>query len=89
VAPATDAICEPCPNRRGTLCESETKIRALDAAHAKVLALRPGDRLTWREAKQRIAERMTDEQFDSACAPCSWKALGVCHTALTRLRRQA
>ena len=58
---------------------------ALDAAHARVLGLSEGDRITWGEAKERIASHMTLEAFHEACAPCEWKALGVCEAALTSL----
>lgn len=85
----TDSICAPCPNRQGSLCSTQQKIQSLDDAHAQVLGLKPGDRLTWGEAKARIAARMTDERFDSACAPCGWKALGICKLALDRLREES
>ncbi len=84
VAADTDSICEPCPNRREKLCTSEEKIRKLDRAHAAILGLSPGDRLSWKEAKQKIARSMTLEAFHEACAPCSWKALGVCEAALKK-----
>jgi hypothetical protein len=86
VAPATDSICEPCPNRRGELCTTEPKIRALDEGHARVLGLKTGDRLSWGEAKRRLADRMTPAAFDEVCAPCGWKAAGICASALGELR---
>ncbi len=86
VVAGTDSICEPCPNRRGSLCETETKIRLLDDAHAKVLGIRAGDRLTWGEAKTKIRNHMTIENFHMACAPCAWLKAGMCETALTKLR---
>ncbi len=86
VVGGTDSICEPCPNRRGVLCETEAKIRTLDDAHAAVLGIRPGDRLTWGEAKTKIRERMTIEKFHAACAPCAWLRAGMCEKALTKLR---
>ncbi len=85
VSETTDSICAPCPNRRGDLCETETRIRALDAAHARILGLKAGDRLTWGEAKMRIREKMNLENFESACAPCSWKRAGICERALRAL----
>ncbi|MCC7443119.1 MAG: DUF1284 domain-containing protein [Bdellovibrionales bacterium] len=88
VTGATDTICEPCPHRRGTLCETEGKIRALDGAHARVLGLRGGDRLTWGEAKRRIAENFTVEAHRRACAACSWQVMGLCEEALVDLRRE-
>lgn len=84
----TDSICHPCPNRTGTTCTSEAKIRALDQAHQHMLGLKVGEILTWAEAQERIVERVDDEGFDRACAPCAWKALGVCESALRELRRK-
>lgn len=89
VVGGTDRICAPCPNREGDFCSTETKIASLDRAHAKVLELRTGDTLTWGEAKRRIMDKMTPEKFHQACAPCSWRSLGVCERALLRLRRGA
>jgi hypothetical protein len=86
VVEKTDSICAPCPSKRGDLCESQAKIVELDHAHANILSLREGDVLTWGQAKQKIVEHFTDEAFESACAPCSWKPLGICKEALTALR---
>ncbi len=81
----TDSICAPCPNRRGQLCQDQSKITRLDEAHAKALDLRPGETLTWGEAKRRIRERITQPVFNRICEPCSWKALGICARALEKL----
>ncbi|MGE0614404.1 MAG: DUF1284 domain-containing protein [Bacteriovoracia bacterium] len=88
VEAATDSICEPCPNRRGRLCETEEKIQTLDRGHAEVLGVRPGETYTWREAKRRLAERMTFEAHERVCAPCGWKKLGYCKTALTNVKKE-
>ena len=89
VAEATDAICAPCPNREGALCSAEPKIQKLDQAHAKVLGLKAGQVLTWDEAKKLLARKMTFEAFHIACAPCAWKAMGVCETALRKLKSES
>jgi len=86
VVEKTDSICSPCPSRRGELCETQAKIDKLDGAHAKILSLKEGDVLSWGEAKARIARDFTEEAFESACAPCSWKPLGICKAALTELK---
>lgn len=86
VTEITDSICEPCPNRRATLCTDQEKIISLDNAHAAVLKLKSGDVLTWGEAKQRIIENIDQSCFDKICEPCSWKATGICETALYKLR---
>lgn len=82
----TDSVCAPCPHRRGKLCETQGKIDKLDQAHGALLRVSPGDRLTWGEAKQRIADSISLEDFDRICAPCEWQALGVCRKALEALK---
>jgi soluble lytic murein transglycosylase-like protein/outer membrane protein assembly factor BamD (BamD/ComL family) len=86
VVEAADSICQPCPNRQGQGCASEDKISKLDREHAAILGLKPGDRITWGQAKKLLAEKMTMAAFDRACAPCSWKSMGVCEAALKRLK---
>lgn len=81
----TDSICAPCPNKHDLLCTTQTKITALDNAHAEILNIKTGDVVTWGEAKQKIANHMNLEQFHKACAICSWKELGVCEQALKNL----
>jgi uncharacterized protein len=81
----TDDICRPCPHRQAQRCESQAKIDQLDQAHARVLGLRPGDELTWQEAKARIKSQMSIDAFNRACAPCEWKRLGICEKHLRAL----
>ncbi len=88
VIEGADSICSPCPNRKGSGCESQTKIDRLDRAHAEVLGLKNGDRLTWGQAQERISERFDLTSFDQACAPCGWKALGVCAQSLSALLKR-
>ena len=82
----TDFICEPCPHRREQLCTSQEKILRLDRAHAEVLGIQPGEKITWGEAKQRIRERMTMEAFHRVCEPCEWKKLGICEEVLRGMK---
>jgi len=85
VVGSADSICSPCPNRQGSGCASAKKIQRLDEEHALILGLKPGDIVTWGQAKQLLAKKMDLEKFDQACAPCSWKAMGVCEAALKKL----
>lgn len=86
VTDAADAICGPCPERRGTGCVKQARIDALDRRHADALGLAPGDVLTWAEAQARIAERVRPESLDRLCAGCAWLPLGLCKAAVARLR---
>lgn len=81
----TDDICAPCPEKRGKNCTSQLKIDRLDQAHAQVLNLSPGYKLTWGEAKKRIKESITVEVHHKICEPCPWRELGVCEKALKKL----
>lgn len=83
----TDSICSPCPSRREKRCIEQDKISTLDTAHAAILNLAPGDKITWEQAKKRITNLMTIEKFDAACAPCQWKKLGICENVLFRSTR--
>ena len=85
VTGAADQICAPCPKRRGEGCEAGARIAALDAAHAAALALAPGDRLTWGEAKARIRAAVPAGSLRHLCAGCEWEPLGLCAAALARL----
>jgi len=87
VVSTSDHICQPCPHRRGDRCENESKITQLDQAHSQILGLKDQEVVSWGQAKERIREKMSIEDFHSACAPCEWKKLGVCEKALKRLRR--
>jgi hypothetical protein len=78
VVSETDSVCAPCPHRRDQLCETQEKIIRLDNAHASMLQIQPGEKITWGEAKKRIHEKVTPELFHAACAPCEWKKFGIC-----------
>jgi hypothetical protein len=78
----TDSICAPCPSKRDNLCVVQKKILKLDSAHADVLGIKPGETITWGQAKERIRNQMTLEKFHHACAPCAWKKLGMCENVL-------
>ena len=85
VVPAADALCGPCPKRRGMGCTSQGKIDRLDAAHAARLDLMPGERLTWAEAELRIAARVHPGDLSTLCAGCQWLGHGYCEGALADL----
>lgn len=78
VVEESDQICQPCPHRRASTCEQEVKIQALDRGHAKVMAWKVGETLTWKEAKDRMRQHLSLDQFHEICAPCAWKPYGIC-----------
>jgi uncharacterized protein len=83
-----DAICAPCPHKRGMGCQKSTKISALDTRHAAALGLTHGDDLTWADAQARIRAQVAPGDLASLCAGCAWLELGVCEDALARLHTQ-
>lgn len=86
VAEYMDDICAPCPNKLdNTICKIQNKIVRLDKNHAEILDIKPGDRMSWGEAKQRIKEKMSVEKFDNACSGCQWKPYGLCEMSLKEL----
>ncbi len=85
----TDAICTPCPKRRGNLCENQDKIATLDARHARALGLFVGSKLTWGEAQRRIIKRVPPGSLKQLCKGCQWLELGLCETALKALHDQS
>tara|TARA_R110002095_G_scaffold144487_5_gene124932 strand:+ start:1314 stop:1724 length:411 start_codon:yes stop_codon:yes gene_type:complete len=85
VTTKTDDICAPCPHRRGTLCEKQSKIEALDRAHSTALDVFEGDEITWREAKKRLAS-FSLEDHHRICKGCQWLDDGLCAQALHDLK---
>lgn len=83
-----DAICAPCPSRRGMGCAMADKISALDRRHADALEIVPGQRMSWAEAQARAVARLVPDDLDRICAGCRWLDLGLCKGALDRLRQQ-
>ncbi|MEM6338313.1 MAG: DUF1284 domain-containing protein [Pseudomonadota bacterium] len=81
-----DSICSPCPNKLDDiLCKSQSKIVKLDNAHKEILAIKTGEFISWKKAKNRIKQNMSIEKFHSACDGCSWKQYGVCEQKLSDL----
>jgi hypothetical protein len=80
-----DAICAPCPSNLGQTCVKQDQIAALDTRHADRLQLRPGDGLTWQEARERIRDKVAPGDLAQLCAGCQWLELGYCEAALRDL----
>lgn len=88
VVATADAICAPCPHRRGEGCTRQRRIDGLDQRHAQALELRAGDVLTWGEARRRIATLVKPNDLDRLCAGCQWLPLGLCKKAVAQLREE-
>jgi len=81
-----DDLCGACPNCAQGSCCNEDKVDRLDTEHARILGIKPGERITWGEIKKRLSQKMTPEEFHTACASCEWYAAGYCRQALNALR---
>lgn len=87
-----DSICVPCPHNLSKsgdtpapLCRKQSFIDVLDRRHGNALHVRDGDILTWNDAKKRIKDNVTVEDFHRMCEGCAWKDFGVCEEALRTL----
>ncbi|SMO51718.1 hypothetical protein SAMN06265221_103196 [Paracoccus laeviglucosivorans] len=81
-----DAICAPCPSRRGDSCVSAQRIWGLDSRHADALGLEGGETITWAEAQGRATSRLRPDDLDYLCHDCRWLELGMCKSALAALQ---
>lgn len=87
VAKYMDDVCTVCPNRiDDVVCKTQDKIVGLDKRHSEVLGLKSGKVLSWKQAKDKIKEKMTVEKFHYACQGCNWKVYGVCQESLENLQ---
>jgi len=85
IVTTADAICAPCPHRRGVSCSKAAQIAGLDARHAAALGLKNGDRLTWGAAQARIRRHVAPDALANLCAGCQWLELGLCARGLAQL----
>jgi hypothetical protein len=87
VVRGSDSICSRCPhnNVQSSTCSDEATSMKLDRAHSAILDLQDQEIFSFREAKQKIKERMSLELFYEACRPCEWQSLGHCEAALKKL----
>ena len=88
VVSSCDDICRACPKRRARQCIQESTIQSLDQAHADALDIRVGQKITWKDAKDRLKERVSIADFHRICSQCAWKKLGHCEKALRALQRE-
>ncbi|CUH40355.1 hypothetical protein JSE7799_03087 [Jannaschia seosinensis] len=84
-----DAICAPCPSRRGLGCEKDPQIQELDAAHADILGIAVGDTLSWGECLERVRDRVVPKDLARICAGCMWLPMGMCERKVAAFRKVA
>ncbi len=91
VVDGLDSICNPCPNKGDGICapngkSDEDRIQLLDRAYFKTLNLKPGQKLHWSEVLNLIKIKVSEDDFNKNCEPCSWKKLGYCLEALKKIK---
>lgn len=87
-----DAVCEACPHEsRTTGCtlngaQTEAAIQAQDRLVLKLLGLRPGESVTWKELLRRISIHVSGDDLPTICGQCRWLSLGYCSSGIDQLR---
>lgn len=81
----TDSICQACPRREDALCEHQDSIERIDDGYQQILGLQENQVLSWDQAKEKVKDLVTLDQFHFICQKCEWKRFGVCEGALKRL----
>lgn len=77
VTDGCDAICEGCPNNRRGVCETDEKVRAIDARAIEAMGLHSGDALPWQELSALAKEKIIlPEKLKNVCRDCEW--IDVC-----------
>ncbi|MFO0752165.1 MAG: DUF1284 domain-containing protein [Thermodesulfovibrionales bacterium] len=71
-----DAVCTQCPSLEDGRCshseQADAEIREMDARAMELLRVRPGERLAWREIRERIPP-VFPLWHKAFCIACGWK----------------
>ena len=71
-----DEVCFSCPHRNGDQCDEQEKVRLFDRKALELLEFRPGDILTFDEAKAlQNALVFRPGRFSEICEGCEWQDL--------------
>ncbi len=66
-----DDLCKNCPNRRGAQCETEEKVRSMDAGVRACLSAEQG---TWASFED-AARALLEGSWTGICGSCQWFSL--------------
>jgi uncharacterized protein len=81
-----DDICATCPENMGNgKCSKQELVTSLDEAHSKILRIKENEIITWKNIKIKLVKYMNLNNFNAACAKCSWKQLGICDKVVKNL----
>ncbi len=87
-----DAVCGACPHRAAAGCTlngmgSEAGMQAQDRHVLKLLGLKAGSVVRWRDVLDRIRASVKGSDLPSICGQCRWLPLGYCKEGIDRLRQ--
>ena len=87
-----DDICGACPHGQASECtlhsrNNEAHIMEQDLRVLNALGYSDGDTTNWSSLVQRIGQSITPDDLDTICGGCPWLPMGMCKTALQRLRQ--
>ncbi|MEW9083166.1 DUF1284 domain-containing protein [Caldanaerobacter subterraneus] len=84
-----DNICALCPNNIDGECKIESypgSVREKDRAVLKILGIKVGEVIRYRDIVNKIKENMTEEKMMNICKDCEWFGLGYCLEGLKKLK---
>ena len=74
-----DAICAACPHNLCGVCETDEKVRSIDARAIEALGLSFGDTLSWRDLQTRVKDKiLAPGKLSGVCRDCEW--IDLCKT---------
>lgn len=74
-----DDLCSACPNKKGSICESEEHVQTFDSKVREFCGIKQGDSSEWASLYERVSEKiMAAHRFEEVCGDCAFA--NVCHT---------
>ncbi|WHE07448.1 DUF1284 domain-containing protein [Thermoanaerobacterium thermosaccharolyticum] len=86
---SVDNICEKCPNNFSGMCKNEhhkDSIKEMDDAVLKVIQIRPGTYMKYKDVKAKMKISIKKDVFDLVCSNCDWKKYGYCVEGVENLK---
>ncbi|QSZ27713.1 DUF1284 domain-containing protein [Aceticella autotrophica] len=84
-----DNICAMCPNNMDGECRIENypgSVKERDRAVLKILGIKVGEAVRYRDVVNKIKENMTEERMTNICKDCEWFSLGYCIEGFRKLK---
>ena len=73
IIPATDIVCENCPNNEAGVCVSQDKVTRYDEEVLKACRISDGEMMPYSEFLTLVKERIINRNLRSTiCSDCSW-----------------